>query len=886
MLETCRPMNIHRTLPAVATLATITLTSLTALGLRSTLTIDKALLVGEDVLRTGFATTPTNQTVTPVGTVITLAGSRPKDIAVAPNGKRFAALSQGGVTVYSSTGETLGKVNIGIGPLGITWMPDGNRILAAQSGGKVAVIDVTADGRPTSSATWVVDTPLQDDEAPDIAAGLAGRGQRLKDPQVAGIAVSANGKQAFVALGIRNAIAVIDTETGLVTRTIRVDVAPYHVTLSPDGKRLAVSCRGGRGATLSQPNAMSAGTAVRIDTTTDAALDGSVVVIDTAALRATQTITGIRQPGKSCFMDDSRTLVVPGTDDDMLWKVDLTQAEPRPVGLSVAPVSDAGYGHIPTAVTALPNGTIAVACGGANAIAIVNTRENKVTGYIPTGWYPIAVGVADGKLIVANAKGIGGRVKRSNGAYNVHGTVGTLQIVGLDAVSGKALDGNTRQVAINNRWDLGAAAGLPARDVAPVPVPQRVGEPSVFEHVVYIIKENQTYDSLLGDMKEGNGDPKLCLFGEDVSPNHHALAREFVLLDNTYTSGTNSADGHQWTVSAIGNGYIEQNYDAHSRSYPYDGGDPLAFSPKGFLWTSALAAGKSLRVYGEFVNKPSITNTVTGKRGGWKEIWDDYRSGGKVYKITSGTDNAAIRPYMHPEFIGFPSIVSDQWRADVFNKDMDRFEAEGKMPNLSIMLLPNDHTSGTREGTPTPRATVADNDLALGRIVERISKSKFWSKTLILVIEDDSQLGIDHVDGHRTTALCISPYTKRGVTVSEQYNHTGFIRTMGLVLGLPALNRFDATATPLTKCFTAKADLRPYTAKPNRIPLDEFNPKVASLTGISKQLAIACGKMDWDHVDRADGKVVTQAVWRATKPGKAFPLADYRPVADTDGDGD
>ena len=419
-----------------------------------------------------------------------------------------------------------------------------------------------------------------------------------------------------------------------------------------------------------------------------------------------------------------------------------------------------------------------------------------------------------------------------------------------------------------------------------VPVPQRVGEPSVFEHVVYIIKENQTYDSLLGDMKEGNGDPKLCLFGEDVSPNHHALAREFVLLDNTYTSGTNSADGHQWTVSAIGNGYIEQNYDAHSRSYPYDGGDPLAFSPKGFLWTSALAAGKSLRVYGEFVNKPLITNTVTGKRGGWKEIWDDYRSGGKVYKITSGTDNAAIRPYMHPEFIGFPSIVSDQWRADIFNKDMDRFEAEGKMPNLSIMLLPNDHTSGTREGTPTPRATVADNDLALGRIVERISKSKFWSKTLILVIEDDSQLGIDHVDGHRTTALCISPYTKRGVTVSEQYNHTGFIRTMGLVLGLPALNRFDATATPLTKCFTAKADLRPYTAKPNRIPLDEFNPKVASLTGISKQLAIACGKMDWDHVDRADGKVVTQAVWRATKPGKAFPLADYRPVADTDGDGD
>lgn len=879
-------MNYQRVLPTAATLATISLTSLTALGIRNVIPENKPILIGEDPLLTGFASTPTNQYVTPVGKVITIPGSRPKDFAVSPDGKRFGVLCQGGVNIFSAPGDLLGKVNVAIGPLGIAWMPDGKRILASQSGGKISVIDVAIDGRPSLKSTWVVDTPLQDDEAPDIAAGLAGRGQRLKDPQVAGIAVSTDGKTAYVALGIRNAIAVIDIETGKVTRTIRVDVAPYHVALSADGKLLAVSCRGGRVATLTQPQAPSAGTAVRVDTTTDAALDGSVVMIDTSALRATQTITGIRQPGKACFTDAAKTLIVPGTDDDMIWKVDLTQADPRPIGMTVAPEADAGYGHIPTAVTELPDGRIAAACGGANAIAIIEPRSNRVTGYIPTGWYPIAIGISDGNLVIANAKGIGGRVKRSNGAFNVHGTIGTLQVVPLTALIGKTLDRNTRQVATNNRWNLGATSAMPPRDVAAVPVPERVGEPSVFEHVVYIIKENQTYDSLLGDMKEGNGDPKLCLFGEDVSPNHHALAREFVLLDNTYTSGTNSADGHQWSVSAVGNGYIEQNYDAHSRSYPYDGGDPLAYSPKGFLWTSALAAGRSLRIYGEFVNKPVITNTVTGKRGGWKEIWDDYRSGGKIYKMASGSDNASIRPYLHPEYIGFPSVVSDQWRADVFIKDMDRFDAEGKMPNLSIMLLPNDHTAGTREGTPTPRATVADNDLALGRIVERITKSKFWSKTLILVIEDDSQLGIDHVDGHRTTALCISPYTQRGVTVSEQYNHTGFIRTMGLVLGLPALNRFDSTATPLTKCFTSKADMRPYTVKQNRIPLDELNPKVASLTGITKQLALACGQMDWDHVDRADGRIVTRAVWNATKPGKAFPLADYRPVADTDGDDD
>ncbi|MFN7830227.1 MAG: YncE family protein, partial [Armatimonadota bacterium] len=276
------------------------------------------------------------------------------------------------------------------------------------------------------------------------------------------------------------------------TRTIRVDVAPYHVTLSPDGTRLAVSCRGGKVATISQPHAMSAGSAVRVDTTTDAALDGSIVIIDTAALRATQTITGVRQPGKACFTDASKTLIVPGTDDDMLWKVDLTQAEPRPVGLSVAPEADAGYGHIPTAATALADGRIAVTCGGANAIAIVDTQANKVTGYIPTGWYPIAVGVTEGNLVVANAKGIGGRVKRSNGAYNVHGTIGTLQVIPVSNLSGRDLDRNTRQVARNNRWEQGATARLSARDVAAVPIPERVGEPSVFEHVVYIIKENQT----------------------------------------------------------------------------------------------------------------------------------------------------------------------------------------------------------------------------------------------------------------------------------------------------------------------------------------------------------------------------------------------------------
>jgi len=285
-----------------------------------------------------------------------------------------------------------------------------------------------------------------------------------------------------------------------------------------------------------------------------------------------------------------------------------------------------------------------------------------------------------------------------------------------------------------------------------------------------------------------------------------------------------------------------------------------------------------VRVYGEFVNKPRIVNRETGKGGAtWTALWTDYKAGMKTYEITSGTDNAALRPHLHPNYIGFPSTVSDQWRADQFVADVDRFEREGGMPHLSILLLPNDHTMGTRAGAPTPRATVADNDLALGRIVERLTRSKFWPKTLILVIEDDSQLGLDHVDGHRTTAFCISPYTKRGQVVSETYNHTSFLRTIGLVLGLPPMNRFDRTAQPMTACFTSTRDLTPYAHLPNRIPLDEMNPAPQALSGEGKRLALASARLDWSDVDRADAGTVARAVWHSVYPRLPFPARHFHP---------
>ena len=872
----------------VSALLTITLTSVAGLTVFAAFyhaAPPGLLRVGEGILGNPTEVVlPTNQTITPVGNVVQINNNRPKDLAVSPDGKRIAALCQGNLIVYSEAGVPLGSVAISAGPLGIAWSPDSNKIYVALTRGEVGVLNIS---RLTSGLekTWVVDTPVNDLEIPDVAAGRAGRGAGLKDPQVAGLAVSNDGSKLYVALGIRNALAVIDTATGQVTKTLSVDAAPYHITLSPDGTRLAVSCRGGEIARLSQPHALSAKTRIRIDSDTDAALDGSILLVDTGKMKVSRKITGVRQPGKVAFINHGLQLAIPGTDDDTLWIASVSSVKPLR-GIPMAPSEDAEFGHIPTAVIELPDQRLAVACGGVNAIAIVDQTTLAVTGFIPTGWYPIALGHASNALFVANSKGTGGRVKQRNGAFNVHGTIGTLQVIPDSLSTNQALIGHTRRVAINNRWESKVSVDRLPRLVNPQPIPDRVGEPSVFDHVVYIIKENQTYDSLLGDMPGGNGDPKLCLFPEDVSPNHHALAREFVLLDNTYASGTNSADGHQWAVSAMGNGYIEQNYAAHSRSYPYDGGDPLAYSPRGFLWNAAIKAGKSLRVYGEFVNKPSIVNTLTGKVGGFAEIWKDYKKGFKNYTITSGTDNATLRPYLHPNYIGFPNSVPDQWRADLFIKDLERFEAIGTMPNLSILLLPNDHTSGTSDVSPTPRATVADNDLALGRIVERLSHSPFWAKTLILVIEDDAQLGLDHVDGHRTTALCISAYTKRHTTVSQQYNHPSFLRTIELVLGLKPMNRFDATATPLTACFNKKPDMRPYKVRMNKIPLDEMNSKVATLKGDAKTLAIACGKMNWNQVDSVNASVVSKAIWQLIKPTIPFPIKSKNSLFAAEYDGD
>ena len=809
----------------------------------------------------GSVWVPTHQRLTPVGKTFELQTTRPKELAVGRDG-RIGALCSGRVLVLSPAGKVEGDVALSTAPLGIVWSPDGHTLFVSAGDGKVARI-AEIEGKWARAGDWAVDVP----------SGFQPVGRAGGNPQSNGLAVS--GGLLYAALGIRNAVVEVDAATGDVRRAIATGIAPYHLSISSDGRTLAVSNRGGAAPTEGEPSALSAGSPVRVDPVTDAANGGSVSLVDTANWTVRHVPVG-RQPSGTAFSVDGRSLFVANSDSDSVSIVPLDPTKPVQT-TSLQSSNDPGFGLMPTDVNPDPDGrTLYVACGGLNAVLVADVGQGlTVRGSLPTAWYPVSMVQQGGTLWVACTKGIGSRREARKGRWGPHDSVGVIQAIAPD--DRRKLSALTAQVLDNNRWNREEPARVGR---LPAPVPERVGEPSVFKHVVYIIKENLSYDSLLGDVPEGRGDASLCMFGGDVSPNQHKIAREFVLLDNAYASGTNSADGHQWTSSSLANAYTEQNYSANARSYPYDGGDPLAYSPTGFLWTSAVRAGKTVRVYGEFVNKPKIAHRKTGKTATWSELWKDYNDKTGAYEIASDTDNAALKPLLHPNYIGFPTTVSDQWRADQFLGDLDMWERDAKMPDLCILLLPNNHTTGTRRGFPTPRAQVADNDLALGRMVDRLSHSRFWGQMLIVVIEDDAQLGLDHLDGHRVPAFCISPYTRRGAVVSDTFDHTSFVRTIGLVLGMPAMNRFDRSATPLTRCFGPSPDLKPFQFAANRIPLDQMNPAPSTLRGESRRLAVASGRLDWSEIDRADPEIVTRAAWVSVFPDRPFPTESYHPVQD------
>ncbi len=492
---------------------------------------------------------------------------------------------------------------------------------------------------------------------------------------------------------------------------------------------------------------------------------------------------------------------------------------------------------------------VANACNNSLAVFDVSLPgKSHSLGFIPTGWYPTSVRVTpDGKyLIVANGKGVMPKanphgpqpgVRAKDEAIDYIGGLlpGTLGIIKLPSAS----DWPAEMERFTAQVYAGSPSGSNSATAVSPPFP--LGSNCPVKYCLYIIKENRTYDQVLGDMKEGNGDPSLCLFDQNVTPNHHRLAREFVLLDNFYVDGEVSADGHEWTTSAYATDFVEKfwplNY-GHNKSgkypYPSEGNFAVAASSGGYIWDRAAAAGVTYRSFGEFINKPASTNSPATTRV------------------------KSLQGHFDPWYRTFDLDYPDAARVDRYISELHRYESEGEMPRLQIIRLPNDHTVGTVAGKPTPRAYLADNDLAFGRLVDAVSHSKFWSKTAIFVVEDDAQNGPDHVDAHRTIAYAISPYVKRRAVDSTMYSTSGMLRTMELILGLKPMTQFDAAATPMFASFQATPDSSPYEHLDATWNMREKNTKFA--WGSDK-----AGKLNFTREDAVDDRLLNEMVWRSVR---------------------
>jgi YVTN family beta-propeller protein len=808
---------------------------------------------------------PTNQVLSPLGRQVAYGG-RPVDLALSPDGRWLAVLDQKLVLLVNpETAQIVARAgHKGGSYAGLSFTPDGKRLLAASIQGTIGVFDVTDGGALVA-------------REPITLAGQAGA-----DPEgilPVGLAIGAEGRSLWVALNLRNALAEIDLATGKLKREIAVGNAPFAVLVV--GDKAYVTNWGGRmPAADSRTGPAGRGAPVRVDPLRYIASDGSVSVVDLASGKEQKQIVVGLHPSAVIATPDLRYVTVANANSDTVSVIDARSDEVIET-ISTRPSRELLFGSAPNALAVSRDGkTLYAANGTNNAVAVIalEPKKSRLLGCFPTGWYPAALVFDEPRraLYVANVKGVGSRdtdwrgERKVNGktvyGYNTHDQLGTISLVPLASL--EDLAPHTRKVLDNNRLtETVSALAPPRKDARPRPLPERHGEPSVFKHVLYIIKENRTYDQVLGDVERGEGDPDLCIFGREVTPNHHKLVDEFVLLDNFYCSGVLSADGHQWATEAYVTDYLERGFGGWPRSYPFAGGDALAYASSGFLWDNALANKKTLRIYGEFV-KATIRwkDPARSDRPGFMDCYNDFlRQTGKI-EIRGRATIQSLDPHVCSTTIGFPSIVPDVYRADQFVRELKQFEAAGEMPNLMIMLLPNDHTSGTRANMPTPQASVADNDLALGQVVEAVSRSKFWPETVIFVVQDDPQAGFDHIDGHRTVALVVSPYTPRGAIDSTNYNQTSMIRTMELILGLPPMNQLDASASAMTGCFTDQANLAPFQAVKNNIPLDQLNPEPAAIRD-PRQLhwAKVSGQLPLDDVDEADEDTLNRILWHATR---------------------
>ena len=822
-----------------------------------------------------FIQTPVNQKLTPYGKQLDLPGMRPQAMALSRDGKLLAVSGKTNklVIVDPKAGKVLQTVSMPaqtgvdsraqVSYTGLIFSPDQRHIYLSDVNGSIKTFSVDPQGTVT---------PARSISLPPANA------PRRKAEIPSGLAISSDGTTLYICGNLSNQLLEMNIASGKVTRAWPVGVAPYDVVLV--GDTAIVSNWGGR-----RPDENSLvgpagkGTTVRVDATRFIANEGSVSLVDLkGTLDTTEILTGLHASALA-VSPDQRHVVCANAADDFLSVIDLQQKQvvhsiwtkPSPADL---------FGAGPNALAFNRSGDkLYVANGSQNAIAVIDfdaddLKDSKFNGLIPVGWYPGAICLdhEHDSLYVANIKGLPSQPKPKGNTegFNTHHYSGSLSLMKLP--SSKELNKLSAVVAHNMRSEkIKLALQKPRPNQPPRAIPERIGEPSLIKHVVYVIKENRTYDQVFGALERGRGRAELCIFGKEITPNQHKMVNEFVLLDNTYCAGILSADGHQWSTTAMSTDYMEKSFAGFPRSYP-DGMedndiDALAYSPKGFIWDNAVANGISIRNYGEFM-MPRVRYRDANRKG-TPDFLSCYRtwkgeSNEVIFKSEPGIES--VRKFSPTDYVGWEMSVPDQYRADFIINEIKEFERRGEFPQLTIICLPNDHASGTRPGCPTPAACLADNDLAFGRIVESLSHTRFWPQMAIFGIEDDPQAGWDHISGYRTTAYVISPYAKRGALVQTRYNTTSVLRTIEQILGLPPMNQFDASATPMFDCFTEQADPTPFKSVPNKVPLNQMNPEPGAIHDPQlRNDAIVSMQLNFAEVDRAPEDVLNRILWRAMK---------------------
>ena len=794
-----------------------------------------------------------NQTLTPAGKMIDLGSPvRAKSIALNPNGRIHtgAVLLMGSpqpiIIFNSATGQVLQRFTPGsmkgtetvpskAGSFtGVTYSADGKTLFFSQDDNHVVVSKVDPNtGLVTNGQSIELPTPPADGRPYHNAKSI----------NPGGIAVSEDGKHGYVALNAANTLGVLDLSSSQAKLVAQIPVGNAPNSVVVHGKYAYVSNEGGRRATREDFTNNSDGTPIVVDKKDAFAITGTVSVVDLAAGKEVKSIpVGLHPAGMTI---SGSTLYVANAYGDSLSVVDLGKNQVvRTIDLSV-PIAGGFFGSGPNGVAVTDGGQAYVTLGEANAVAVVNLQgrdAHPVIGYIPTGYFPTSIiwDRAQRQLVVADDKGMGTHVPLANNraGFSTHQDTGAVNLIPLPNAS--ELARFTKQVFDNNHWNLTTNIEVGPefvdKNAAPVAVPRHIGEPSLIKHVFLVIKENRTYDQMLGDVTWGNGDPSLAIFASGV-PNQHEFVKRFPLLDNVYAPSRQSADGHPWITmsgSFYSNDILSPDW---IRSYP--GGnsdDALTYTPKGFLWTAAEAKGLSVRMYGEWSDAAKIAKKADGS----KYTWSDYYSTamckeGKAPKtscivpddaiqVTSQVPSAA--KIMDPHYAPFNLTIPDQYRMDYWIPEFQRQDAAGQVPNLTILWLPDDHTAGATKGQPYPINYQADNDLALGRMVDAISHSKVWAQSAIFVEEDDSQGGVDHVDGHRQPVFIISPYTAapqapgKGKTIHTTYTAENINRTIENILGMQPLTQFDLVASPMFDAFQNTPDPTPYTHLAAVIPLD------------------------------------------------------------------